>query len=96
MEPAHRTAPPSTDATSAPDDIDMDDGTATEAGDMMVRHGGSTGVIGCKATTGAADILGPSRTVLQVLLRSAAGKQHLDRTTQWFCSATKNDSLVQR
>jgi len=42
-EPAHQSAALSTNATSAADDIDMDDGTATEAGDMMVRSGGSTG-----------------------------------------------------
>ena len=42
-EPAQRSAVPSADATSAPDDIDMDDGTATEAGDMLVRRGGPNG-----------------------------------------------------
>ncbi len=43
MEPAQQSAAPSTNATSAVEDIDMDDGTATEAGDMMVRRGGSHG-----------------------------------------------------
>ena len=38
MEPAQQSAPPSTVATAAMDGFDMDDGTATEAGDMMVRR----------------------------------------------------------
>ena len=37
MEPAQPSTPPSTEANAALDDFDMDDGTATEAGDIMVR-----------------------------------------------------------